>query len=303
MTVRMYDGMTAPTADQAKALFDDGGRIYGGYLESPSATHPWSKADFARVGAAGFVVVPIYMAQLYTEPRGGSGPGARDAKDAVDQVRQLGMPSGTKIALDVEANRGTGPGVLAYATAWAETVRSIGYVPGVYGSPQMCSQGGAPFDWMWVAHYVGTEPRSPDHPGIGHCRGRRAWQWRGTHFEFGASVDRSIADDWLADGVTSEEDVEMFSCTDPKSGWKVLCDRTGAVFNFNADGTPGGRYLGALNNHPDFHAGDGQANGPVVAISTWDDGNPGLSGYVIITRDAAGTFHNYNFPSDGRLAH
>jgi hypothetical protein len=297
----MYDGAIAPTPSQAKALFADGGRVYGGYLASQGTTHSWSPQDFATVKTAGFTVIPIYVAQLYHGP-GSAQSGAQDGRSAVEQAHRLGMPPGTKIALDVEADRGAGPAVMAYAQAWAETVRQLGHVPGLYGTAQLCNQAGTRFDWIWVAHYIGSEPPSADHPGVGVCSGRRAWQWRGGHYEFGASVDRSIADDWFVDGASNEEEVEMFSFTDPKNGCKVLCDRAGAVFNFNADGTVGGHYLGGLNNHPDFHAGEGQANGPVVAIAPWDDGNPNLSGYVIITRDAQGRFHNYNFPSSGVLA-
>ncbi len=94
----------------------------------------------------------------------------------------------------------------------------------------------------------------------------------------------------------------MFSFTDPKNGCKALCDRSGAVFNFNPDGTLGGHYLGGLNSHPEWNAGDGRANGPVVAFEPFDDGNAVLSAYVIITRDAGGVFHPYQFPSSGALA-
>src|SRR2546427_509105 len=72
--------------------------------------------------------------------------------------------------------------------------------------------------------------------------------------------------------------------------------------NFNPDGPLGGHSPAGLNSHPEWNAGDGRANGPVVAFEPFDDGNAGLSAYVIITRDAGGAFHPYQFPSSGALA-
>jgi hypothetical protein len=220
------------------------------------------------------------------------------------KAESYGFPPETRLALDIEPGP-TGASVVAYAQAWAGAVRQAGYAPGLYAvldlhnpTGSLCNQAGDSFDWVWVAAGVNFEPTSPDVPGLTTCRGRRAWQYWGTHTEQGVSVDRGVADDWF---LTREED-PMFGFTDPKNGCKVLCDQTGAVFNFNPDGTVGGHYLGGLNNHPEWHAGGGEANGPAIAIQPWDDGNPALSGYVIITRDLAGQFHPYQFPSSGVLA-
>ncbi len=102
--------------------------------------------------------------------------------------------------------------------------------------------------------------------------------------------------------VATHEEAEMLSATDPKSGNIILADAAGEVFVFDRHGAPAAvGYLGGLNGHPEFHAGGGADNGPVVGIGISDDGNPALSAYVLITRDATDNFHPYLFPSSGAL--
>jgi hypothetical protein len=95
-----------------------------------------------------------------------------------------------------------------------------------------------------------------------------------------------------------EEPVIFLSATDPQTGGLWQCDPTnGAIYAWDRTGGPGGRYLGALNTHPDWHAG--VAGNPVIAFGGWtdDDGRPG---YQIWTREpASGLFHRYAFPSNG----
>ncbi len=106
---------------------------------------------------------------------------------------------------------------------------------------------------------------------------------------------------WLQANVPYPQEEKMLKSTDPKSGCFVLVDATGAVDTFDADGSPGGHYLGGLNNHPQWQAGGSLPEGPAVGVNHYDDAlTPGVSAYVIMTRDAGGAFHRYNFPSDGR---
>jgi Domain of unknown function (DUF1906) len=76
------------------------------------------------------------------------------------------------------------------------------------------------------------------------------------------------------------------------------CEPDGSVYAFDPHGNPGGRYLGGLNTHPDWKAGQGQANGPPFIFGPTPEG-----GYVITTKDVGGQFHPYVFPPDGSLAH
>ncbi len=115
------------------------------------------------------------------------------------------------------------------------------------------------------------------------------------------SQGQAMHDALLGAPVYASQEDEMLKSIDPKNGCFVLVDATGAVDTFNADGSPGGHYLGGLNNHPQWNAGAGRPEGPAVGVNHYDDHiTAGVSAYVILTRDSTGAFHPYNFPSDGR---
>jgi hypothetical protein len=101
------------------------------------------------------------------------------------------------------------------------------------------------------------------------------------------------------------EDNMPITAVDTRTGFVHVVDETGAVFDFTHLGAPGGFRLGALNTHPDWQAGGSNVNGPVVAAWCVDDAATpatGRQGLIILTRDAAGTFHAYDLTSDGRYA-
>lgn len=98
-----------------------------------------------------------------------------------------------------------------------------------------------------------------------------------------------------------EEDT-MLCFTDGNGHFR--CDPDGAVYAFDLHGNPGGKrstgvdlYLGGLNIHPSWQAGQGKSNGAPFVFGPTPEG-----GYVITTRDAQGEFHSYVFPPDGSLA-
>lgn len=92
----------------------------------------------------------------------------------------------------------------------------------------------------------------------------------------------------------STEEDDMLCFTDATGHYR--CDPDGAVYAFTPRGAPGGRYLGGLNIHPAWQAGQGLPNGPPFIFGPTPEG-----GYVITTRDAQGGFHPYVFPPDGSL--
>lgn len=102
--------------------------------------------------------------------------------------------------------------------------------------------------------------------------------------------------------VPQPEGDDMLNFTDGNGHFR--CDPDGAVYAFDLHGHPGGKrstgidlYLGGLNIHPAWQAGQGQPNGAPFIFGPTPEG-----GYVITTRDAQGGFHPYVFPPDGSLA-
>jgi len=98
-----------------------------------------------------------------------------------------------------------------------------------------------------------------------------------------------------------EEDA-MLCFTDGNGHFR--CDPDGGVYAFDLHGNPGGKrptgvdlYLGGLNIHPAWQAGQGKPNGAPFIFGPTPEG-----GYVITTRDVGGGFHPYVFPPDGSLA-
>lgn len=80
-------------------------------------------------------------------------------------------------------------------------------------------------------------------------------------------------------------------------------DATGAVFAFDKSGAPHGRYLGGLNNHPEWKANP--SSGQVIGIAEWlgDKTNAQGNGYVIGFRFNGSAAPNlYQFPGDARYA-
>lgn len=115
-------------------------------------------------------------------------------------------------------------------------------------------------------------------------------------FPLGAALPVVAPPSALPVPATGEED-DVLTFSNPRTGKHYRCFPDGSVYIFNPDGSPGGPWLGGLNNHPDWHAGSGQANGPPFIFGPSSD-----DGYVITTRDAAGEFHPYVFPASGAWA-
>ena len=151
-------------------------------------------------------------------------------------------------------------------------------------------------DW-WIAAYGSARPAAP-------WGNEAGWQFTDASKWGDCSVFDSATWSTLigATPASAAPDTPEVAMYDPKGHCVALTKPDGSVATFNADGSPGGHYLGGLNNHPAYNAGAGKAEGPAVAITPWDDGLEAWSGYVIWTEDAAGAFHGYAFPSDGRHA-
>jgi hypothetical protein len=260
-----------------------------------------SLAEVHDLRAAGIDVVSVWES-TQLRPLEGEAAGLDDGREAGRQAAGLGAFPGAAIYFAVDFDITGRPqsqidAILGYFRGARQTIGP--YSPGVYGGLRtinLLAANPGLVDYYWQTYAWSN--------GQVHARAH-IYQYRNDVQLAGVTVDRNRGlqepfGQWGAP--MREEEEDMFSFTDPKNGCKALCDRSGAVFNFNPDGTPGGHYLGGLNSHPEWSAGDGRANGPVVAFEPFDDGSAVLSAYVIITRDAGGTFHPYQFPSSGALA-
>lgn len=199
----MLDGAFAPDAPTLAALRGTGARLFAGYLPSADAFHPWTAGDFARVRAAGYELVPVFVG-----PASGSNAlrGLTDGLAAVAAARSMGLHAGP-IALDVEpyALEDNPPGAVAYTRTWSAVVSKAGFSPWGYGVAayfQDLADAGvaASLDVAWVALYPDIPPAQPDAhtvpgmPAAWTAPGTRIWQFAGSTTVDGASVDLSVAD-------------------------------------------------------------------------------------------------------------
>lgn len=131
---------------------------------------------------------------------------------------------------------------------------------------------------------------------------RSPMAWEDWHYEPDPNWRRT------ADPATAKEatDMGMLSALDLDSEGIWFCDPAdGAVFAFDRDGQPKGRYLGGLNNHPEWNTDGGPPGvGQIVGFQYWhgDGSNSNGRGYQIWTRETNGEWHRYAFPGDARYA-
>lgn len=205
-TTLMVDAAYVPVPDQLQAMRHDGARIVAGYLWSPDALNPWSRADFNSVRAAGLLALPIFVG-----PASGSTAdrGAADAVVAIASAHELGFTAGP-VVLDVEpyASGGDPAGVAAYTLTWSAAMRHAGFTPWGYGLGSYFSDvlagGLKSLDGAWVAAYPDDPPANPDPhsvdtmPPAWNAPGTRGWQYAGSVTLEGASVDLSAIDSGIA---------------------------------------------------------------------------------------------------------
>lgn len=289
-----YSYTKIPGADLARA----GISFVCRYLSHDAAKN-LSLAEVQDLRASGIDVVSVWESTQF-RPLDGEAAGRDDGLEAMRQASSLGASPGAAIyfAVDFDVAGRPQPDIGAILGYFRGVRQSVGpYSPGVYGGlgiVNLLAANPGLVDYYWQT-YAWSNGQVDARTHI--------YQYQNNVALGGVNIDRdrALQEPFGQWGAPRQEEEDMFSFTDPKNGCKAICDRSGAVFNFNPDGTLGGHYLGGLNSHPEWNAGDGRPNGPVVAFQPFDDGNPALSAYVIITRDAAGAFHPYQFPSSGAL--
>lgn len=116
------DCVSTLTAESAQGLYDAGIRFAMRYLGGLTS------AELQAILSAGLLVGLVTYADVFDGPR------------AVAELRELAIPAGVVVWLDIE---GIGPDtsadrVTASVNAWAAAVSSAGYVPGLYVGANAC---------------------------------------------------------------------------------------------------------------------------------------------------------------------
>ncbi|GAB2571712.1 hypothetical protein GCM10027168_00510 [Streptomyces capparidis] len=223
-----FDTCTAPslatlTAWRKASRYRAVGVYMGGRARAcaqPRLTRSWVRA----ADRAGWRLLPLYLGSqapcVYAKakrrfPIDAKHPyrhGLREGQDAVRRARALGMAKGSALYLDIEhydiRNAACSRAVLAFTRRWSRTVRSHGYLAGVYGNSTSAVRQLAEArrkkttylpDAVWFARWnnraVLTDPvlRAAEwHPH------RRAHQYRGNvrerHGGHTLVIDRNIVD-------------------------------------------------------------------------------------------------------------
>jgi hypothetical protein len=139
------DGAYPPDQATAEAWFGSGWSFFCGYVGGHAA-HVWTPEDFQRVAAAGFALLPIFVAPLVEDA--GYRAGADDGNACLEAMQARGLSG--QCALDVE--NGLTPNDYAMGFLDASTVGSLGVV--LYGT-QGTIAGLGHLDWSawWLANW------------------------------------------------------------------------------------------------------------------------------------------------------
>lgn len=151
-------------------LYGESGIILG-YIGG-AAFHTWAKSDWAHF--RGNLKIPIWVAPV------GNKNGQADAAAAVEALRDLGVPSGKVVMLDMEA-----PMVdKTYVSAFGAGLQAASYKVWVYGSVSNVFQN-PQLNGYAVADPTGSVHMYP-HPGV-----------RMTQYAFGQTQDQDVVRHWL----------------------------------------------------------------------------------------------------------
>ena len=157
------DSAFAPSLEQAQALWVRGWRFFGGYIGGPRAAHAWSNTDFHRLADVGFTFIPIYVGRNrpWDLPAAFNfEQGVQDGDDSNIRAGACGFDENQAIALDVEANSGTGAlgqALLDYVDGWCQQTHAAGHPTIIYTSSSLLTMLGDHFDHKWGAEWVGNK--------------------------------------------------------------------------------------------------------------------------------------------------
>jgi hypothetical protein len=175
------------------------------------------QAEYNELTRAGLGVVLNFEDEA-TGWLGGGSAGAADAVFAADAARALGYPSGSVIPssadFDMSAGQWNSAG-RAYAVAYRDRLRQLGYEPGVYGAWDLlgwCQAVG--YRWFWQAGL-----------STAWSNGRNAKPWPGAYLwqRYSTTVAGTEVDhndirrvNWQGGTVSAEADDKIINWIDPR---------------------------------------------------------------------------------------
>lgn len=171
--IKGLDSATPPNASQVAAARAAGYKVWSGYIQTQpnmGLYRPWSQAEFNV--AAGTGSPPIAYASGWDNPVA---------------CKNLAATWGVRLCLDVEGGiRGDGP----WVQAWLNSSGA-----GLYGNAPVHTNRVAAFH---VLAAYGLDPNATWASRIPKPSTPCAWQWQGTHSQFGVGVDSTWLDDWFS---------------------------------------------------------------------------------------------------------
>lgn len=219
--IPMLDSALPPSPAQRHVAVRGGWKAWAGYLDSPTAYHPWGDAELIAT-ARDLPLLPVcvgpypHKGQTVKQALEVASPG-RLAENAVAQIARIGRQLNMTelrdliVAYDLEAKVYEGEPTLALENieAFARQADRHGIAVAVYSSPaclralhaHLANTHASNIVWgAWVGEWLTNPPT--EHPptlddpaGMGNLwAGQRAWQYRGGHDLDGLSVDSSIVD-------------------------------------------------------------------------------------------------------------
>jgi hypothetical protein len=118
-----------PTVSKCVAATYDKPKVIGRYLQTKSGFFSGlTKNEVQFVHQKGAKILPIY--NNYTNFIGAN-QGERSAKEAIGKAKQLGLPKGKVIAIDIEPKRQINAD---FIVSWTKTLQNSGYKAGIYGN-------------------------------------------------------------------------------------------------------------------------------------------------------------------------
>jgi hypothetical protein len=167
MLLDMYDASTP--------IKPAGFQVTAGYIGHADATpHVWTAGEWEQYGEA--LKLPIYVPSAFHT---GTWDAAADAQDAISQLRFLGVPVNSTVALDMETK--VEPG---YITEFNAALDAAGFLVMTYGSSDYLFQNPKTLGGYWVANWNGVREQAAN------CLA--------TQYEEGTGYDKSVIDDSVA---------------------------------------------------------------------------------------------------------